>query len=206
MEACFGAYPLVPLPHCGTRAGAPQKRGAWLQRVTESRALAAALTCAVVLLLGLACVADEATWEDAERLFHSSFLVHMRALDLAAGCLVLVPALAWVDARRRGAGTGRPWLGLAAAPLALALPLLGPAVYLLTRPAARERGMLGALGGPAAAAVRLRAPARMLMSRLPARQHLAQWASDVGHRMRRVASFVFQVRPTSTAVERREGA
>lgn len=179
----------------------------WLVRLTEGKALPRALLAAEAVLGLLLAGTNAATWADFWRLFHSSRVVHLAALDFVA-LSVLSAILAAYDASRRG--MTRNALTSLAVGLS-AIPLVGPTLYLLYRPSAYV-----APGAPvrvrarrAGAAVRGAAEkgkgwlehvlpegvhdvVMRVWEAVPGRRWFEARLAALGHKMRRVGSTVFQ--------------
>lgn len=97
----------------------------WFEGRPFAAFVALALAALLILIGGAGSLADYIFW------FRHSNFVHLMTVDLLL-LVLLFPALLRDDMARRGiseeGGTGR---------MALAVPLLGPALYLLRRPAER---------------------------------------------------------------------
>jgi hypothetical protein len=101
----------------------------------------AIVTATIATLLALCLAATPATWAHFGFLFSHSKAIHVMAIDLSLLTL-MSPFLVVADARARGvrfaqSPAGAILLGLAM----LAVPLVGPGVYLLVRPITTERGL-----------------------------------------------------------------
>lgn len=113
----------------------------WLQRQHESRLMPAVVTASIATLLGLCWAATPATWAHFGFLFSHSKAIHVMLIDLTLLTL-MSPWLVVADARARGVRfaqnpTGATLLGLAM----LAVPMVGPGVYLLLRPITPGQGV-----------------------------------------------------------------
>lgn len=120
--------------HSGVNAQAGNT--VWLQRQHEGRLMPALVTASIAALLVLCLAASPATWAHLGFLLSHSKAVHVMALDLSLLTL-MSPLLVVADAHARGVRlaqnpAGALLLGLAM----LAVPLVGPGVYLLWRPVA----------------------------------------------------------------------
>lgn len=113
----------------------------WLQRQHESRLMPALVTASIATLMGLCWAATPATWAHFGFLFSHSKAIHVMLIDLTLLTL-MSPWLVVADARARGVAfaqnpTGAVLLGLAM----LAVPMIGPGVYLLLRPITPGQGV-----------------------------------------------------------------
>lgn len=133
----FGAFSLLPYFALWTAPREPVEMpsmkelkeggvGTVFQRSLESKACSAILCLAAFALAGKAATAGEAAWTDFGHLFMESRFVHITSVDFITLSL-LAPFWVWNDAQVRRWDS--PLL-----PVCLAVPVLGPAAYLVLRP------------------------------------------------------------------------
>lgn len=113
----------------------------WLQRQHESRLMPAIMTATIATLLALCLAATPATWAHFGFLFSHSKAIHVMVIDLSLLTL-LSPFLVVNDARARGVRLAQTPAGaVLLGALVLAVPLVGPGVYLLLRPVTTSQGL-----------------------------------------------------------------
>lgn len=115
-----------PRPEALERNGAA---GAAALRALESPITAAALLIGALSQAFLAATAGSAAWSEYGRLFDESRLVHVTTLDFLA-LSSFIPFWVSLDA------SSRRWQGSSFAAALGAVPLVGPALYLVLRPKA----------------------------------------------------------------------
>lgn len=115
----------------------------WLQKQHEGRLLPAIITASIALLLALCLAATPATWAHFGFLFSHSRAIHVMTIDLSLLTL-MSPFLVVTDARARGISVAQSLPGaLLLGAAMLAVPMVGPGVYLLMRPVAGGKRAFG---------------------------------------------------------------